>query len=134
MLEWNSLCDSCVESSSARGIRGVVLPENIWLQEGKYLEGGWIPGAVSAVAGVRGERRPCSIWGVGVTHATWGRGRDTEDTEGRTSPLVAPPATSGNVTTLHSMLHDNISDVRQMMTYRGVTAARVGAVVPLSSH
>ena len=38
MLEWNSLCDSCVESSSARGIRGVVLPENIWLQEGKYLD------------------------------------------------------------------------------------------------
>ena len=38
MLEWNSLCDSCVESSSARGIRGVVLPENIWLLEGKYLD------------------------------------------------------------------------------------------------
>ena len=37
VLEWNSLCDSCVESSSARGIRGVVLPENIWLQEGKYF-------------------------------------------------------------------------------------------------
>ena len=98
VLEWNSLCDSCVESSSARGIRGVVLPENIWLQEGKYLEGGWIPGAVSLVAGVRGERRPCSIWGVGVTHATWGRGRDTEDTEGRTSPLVAPPAIIDDVT------------------------------------
>ena len=40
VLEWNSLCDSCVESSSARGIRGVVLPENIWLLEGKYLVAG----------------------------------------------------------------------------------------------
>ena len=78
---------------------------------------------------MRGERRPCSIWGVGVTHATWGRGRDTEDTEGRTSPLVAPPAIS------HSdMLHVNISDLRQMMTYRGVTAARVEAEAPLFSH
>ena len=63
VLEWNSLCDSCVESSSARGIRGVVLPENIWLLEGKYLEGGYLePSRRWRGCGGRGGRALSGGW------------------------------------------------------------------------